>query len=267
LAESALRDFDEIYVTGDLVHNSVVMNRLRGLGLRIIDENDLPSRSTVLVQAHGAPVDLVDRLKKLNNRIIDGTCPIVKKSFGITLEANRKGFKSLVFGKRAHPEMVALKSLAPEAQIFENSEQLNSILSDMKKESRGSFALTAQTTKPLSAFSQFASEISSSLFMFQSVIVYNTICDATISRENEIRDRACAADCVIIIGGEKSSNTRKLYEIAKKKNENSFLVHGIDDVKKIRDKIYQFNNVVLGSGTSTPMLQVEEVQNYISRGM
>jgi 4-hydroxy-3-methylbut-2-enyl diphosphate reductase len=267
MAEDLLKKHGSIYVTGDLVHNSVVMDRLEDLGLNVLDENALPQGAVVLIQAHGAPSGLIESLKDMGNEIIDGTCPIVKKSFNTVLKSRQKGFKNLVFGKRTHPEMMALKSLVPEAEIFEDRMSLERLLKENQSERTINYAFTAQTTKPLSIFTEFASRITASLFMFQSVIVYNTICDATISREKEIRDKALVADCVIIIGGRKSSNTRKLYEIARAVNKNSFLVHGRADIEEIKDKIYQFNNVVLGSGTSTPMQQVEEIQNYISSGM
>ncbi len=267
MAESLLAEHGEIYVTGDLVHNSVVMERLERIGMKILDGRALPYDSVVLIQAHGAPEELVAKLERNGNEIVDGTCPIVKKSFHTVVETGRSGSINLVFGKKTHPEMIALKSMAPDAEIFEDMASLESILSNVASERDRSYVFTAQTTKPLSVFSEYAAKITSSLFMFQRVIVYNTICDATISREKEIRDKALETDCVVIIGGEKSSNTRKLYEIARSVNENSFLVHGIEDVEELREKIFQFNTVVLGSGTSTPLLQVEEIQNYISSGM
>jgi len=99
--------------------------------------------------------------------------------------------------------------------------------------------------------------------MFDSLLVYNTICDATVLREEEIIKEAEKEQAVLVIGGENSSNTLKLYQLAKERNEKSYLVHNLAGLKLIENEISVFHTVVMASGTSTPMEQVERIEKYL----
>ena len=263
-----------LYVTGDLVHNALVMDELSAKGLKIIDQKRLPENTTVMIQAHGAPPDMVRQLIKNGNEIIDGTCPIVKKSFDICQKCSRSGHQLIVFGRSQHPEMMALKGIVEDALIIDSLNDLDQLF--QKKDgkvqehpiSKGlNLALCAQTTKPLEQFSELAAYLSSQIRQFQHLIVYNTICDATTLREKEIEQLASDNDCVIVVGGVKSSNTRKLYDIAKRCNKNAHLIHSTEDLDGIKESIFQSDTCVIASGTSTPMKQVEAVENYITSEM
>ena len=267
LAEEILKKTKPLYVTGDLVHNAIVMEDLSAKGLKIIDENSLPSNETVLIQAHGASPDLIKKLSSMGNEIIDGTCPIVKKSFYICKGCFQSGYKLFVFGQSKHPEMRALKGIVKEAMILNDLDELKMSVKKINEKVSGNFALCAQTTKPIGRFSEFSAYLCSQLKQFQQLIVYNTICDATTFREDEIKMLASGNDCVIVVGGVKSSNTRKLYDIAKRHNGNSHLVHSLGDLDALKKNIFQSETCVIASGTSTPMRQVEEVENYITSEM
>jgi len=263
-----------LYVTGDLVHNALVMDELSEKGLKIINQNRLPKNTTVMIQAHGASPDMVRQLVENGNAIIDGTCPIVKKSFDICQKCSLSGHQLIVFGHSLHPEMLALKGIIKDALIVDGLNDLT-VLYQNKGENNEKHpiskeldvALCAQTTKPLEQFSELAAYLSSQIRQFQHLMVYNTICDATTLREKEIEQLASDNDCVIVVGGMKSSNTRKLYDIAKKCNKNAHLIHSIEDLDGKKASIFQSETCVIASGTSTPMKQVEMVENYITSEM
>jgi len=263
-----------LYVTGDLVHNAQVMDELIVKGLKIIDHRRFPEHATVMIQAHGASPDMVRELIERGNNIIDGTCPIVKKSFDICQKCSLSGHQLIVFGRSQHPEMIALKGIVRDALIVEGLNDLELLFQNkagfaQKHQISKAFdvALCAQTTKPLEQFGELAAFLSSQIRQFQHLIVYNTICDATTLREKEIEQLASNNDCVIVVGGVKSSNTRKLYDIAKKRNNNAHLIHSIEDLDGIKASIFQSETCVIASGTSTPMKQVEAVENYITSEM
>ena len=267
LSEDILKKTQPLYVTGDLVHNAIVMDTLFKKGLKVIDLEDLPENSTVMIQAHGASPELIQELRVRENRLVDGTCPIVKKSFDICQKCSQSSYHLVVLGRSKHPEMIALKGIVKDALIFNNIDDLKRNINDNLELKQSNLALCAQTTKPLKEFSEFSAYLTTQLKQFQHLIVYNTICDATIHREAEIKSLATRNDCVIVVGGVKSSNTRKLYDIAKAHNSNSHLVHSLSDLVEIKRNIFQSKTCVIASGTSTPMKQVEAVENYITSEM
>ncbi len=267
LSEDVLTKTQPLYVTGDLVHNKVVMDDLSAKGLKVIDLMNLPENGTVMIQAHGAAPDLIKELQRKRNKIIDGTCPIVKRSFDICLKCSQSSHKLIVFGHSKHPEMKALKGIVRDAKIINDIDELKRNTLDLMEDNRLNIALCAQTTKPLKEFSEFSAYLSTQLKQFQHLIVYNTICDATTHREAEIKRLASDNDCVIVVGGVKSSNTRKLYDIAKTQNTNTYLVHSLKDLDAIKRNIFRSETCVIASGTSTPMKQVEAVENYITSEM
>lgn len=267
LSEDVLKKTQPLYVTGDLVHNKAVMDDLSTKGLKVIDLMNLPEKSTVLIQAHGAAPDLIKTLQRKRNKIIDGTCPIVKRSFDICQMCSQSSHKLIVYGHSKHPEMKALIGIVRDAVIINDINELKEKVMDLMEDNRLNVALCAQTTKPLKEFSEFSAYLSTQLKQFQHLIVYNTICDATTHREAEIKTLASDNDCVIVVGGVKSSNTRKLYDIAKVQNNNAHLIHSLEDLDAIKTNIFRSETCVIASGTSTPMRQVEAVENYITSEM
>ncbi|MFW6263199.1 MAG: 4-hydroxy-3-methylbut-2-enyl diphosphate reductase [Thermotogota bacterium] len=267
MAADVLKQTKPLYVTGDLVHNSEVMDELAVKGLKVIDLHDLPEKALVMIQAHGASPDLIEALQTRGNEIIDGTCPIVKRSFDICKNCSQSSYRLIVFGHSKHPEMVALKGVVHDALIINDLKELKKDIKVMNASNKQNIALCAQTTKPLKEFSEFSSFLSTQLNQFQHLIVYNTICDATTYREAEIKTLASINDCVIVVGGVKSSNTRKLYDIAKSLNNNAHLVHSLRELDAIKENIFRSETCVIASGTSTPMRQVEAVENYITSEM
>lgn len=243
------------------------MDDLSEKGLKVIDLKRLPEKSTVMIQAHGASPTLIRELTIMGNQIVDGTCPIVKRSFDICQKCAQSDYQMIVFGQLKHPEMMALKGIVSDALIFNNLDDLQKHLTANVENNKLNFALCAQTTKPLKKFSEFSAYLSTQLKQFQHLIVYNTICDATTHREAEIKRLASDNNCVIVVGGVKSSNTRKLYDIAKIQNSNTHLVHSLSDLDAIKKNIFQSETCVIASGTSTPMRQVEAVENYITSEM
>ena len=60
---------------------------------------------------------------------------------------------------------------------------------------------------------------------YKNVIIFDKICGATAVRQKAVEDLATKSrKLMIIVGDTKSSNTKKLYEISKKLNDNSYLV-------------------------------------------
>ena len=86
----------------------------------------------------------------------------------------------------------------------------------------------------------------------------NTICNATLKRQNEAEDLASRADVMIVIGGKHSSNTRKLYDICAARCEHTYFIETLDDLNLEVPKSVRL--VGITAGASTPQNLIEEVQ-------
>ena len=91
--------------------------------------------------------------------------------------------------------------------------------------------------------------------------MYDTICNATSMRQKETEELSSSVDAMIIIGGANSSNTKKLYEIAKNNNDNTFIVQTVDELK---DKDFsKYEHIGVMAGASTPKKSIDEVIEYL----
>ena len=78
-AEEELKKGRQLYCLGDIVHNSMEVERLTNRGLTTINHDQLRElhNATVLLRAHGEPPETYELARKNNIEIIDATCPVV----------------------------------------------------------------------------------------------------------------------------------------------------------------------------------------------
>ncbi|MBM7559277.1 4-hydroxy-3-methylbut-2-enyl diphosphate reductase [Marinitoga litoralis] len=249
----------KVYIYGDLVHNNEVKKELMENNIKFFYElNNLPNDSKdsiCIIRAHGVPIKDKEYLKNNFFKVIDLTCPIVEKVFDYAYRMQKNGYYIIAYGKEEHAEMIGLKGNVDEKKI--------DITREPKKYNHNKLCIISQTTMDYNKFREFSSEITK-LSTFNEITIKDTICYETKIRENEAKDIAIWSEFVIIIGGKHSSNTRKLYEIAKKYNENAIHIDSVKELKLV--DISRFNKIGILTGTSTPNKSVEEVIEYLRRG-
>ena len=112
--ERELKQTDKLYSLGDLVHNSLEMERLKALGLHTIGHADLAHlrNRTVLLRAHGEPPSTYALAQKNQIKIIDATCPVVlqlqKRIHRCYQETKEYGTQLVIYGKKGHAEVNGL---------------------------------------------------------------------------------------------------------------------------------------------------------------
>lgn len=253
--ENEVKSGKKVYILGELLHNKQEVNRLVNLGVEIIEDLDQlqDKNCTLVIRTHGIKKDLYEKLTACNNlKLIDGTCPIVKKNQKIVQKWSNEGYNIVVYGDKKHPEIVALMSyISPKVKSFiiSKPQQVDSI----KLDSNDKVLVIAQTTKEVEEYWKIVEVIRSK---FKNVKVINTICRETINREKETTELAKKVDLLIVIGGKHSSNTNKLARIAKKYNDNVAIISTEDEVKQ---KYLRYKTIGIVSGTSTPVWQVEKI--------
>ena len=248
-----------IYVFGLLVHNDEVTKDLLGLGIKTIDLtakdpveelNKFNKNDIVIFTAHGHP-DIYEEI--LNNRGVtyyDATCPKVKECFNII-----KGAKETIYiGKKNHPEANAALTMNDNVRFYDIHERFN--YETVKTDSP---LIINQTTLSFLELKDIHQEIKENI---KNPNIVDDICDATLLRQKAINELGDDIDTIIIVGSKKSSNTMKLYEVAKSRhpNKNIYLFENINDCKNSN---IRYTNAVIASGTSTPLNTINQIKEYL----
>jgi 4-hydroxy-3-methylbut-2-enyl diphosphate reductase len=250
ILEKAAQEFGPLLTLGPVVHNQRVMDRLAQFGVKAAKGFDQLEGSTVAISSHGLSPDVVERIGARGLRIIDTTCPFVRRAQVAAKRLAEAGIFVIVFGDDNHPEVQGVlgwakgKGLAAiELPSFDSLPQRIGILS--------------QTTQSFSSFTYFISSFADTyLALISELRIVNTICDATRKRQEAALELAKRVDMVLVVGSRGSANTRRLNEICSAVVET----HLIDGAGEI-DPVWLRNDKRIGvtAGASTPDEAIEEV--------
>ena len=265
-AEETLANGEKLYCLGDIVHNGMECERLRGMGLITIDHDEFAQlhEATVLLRAHGEPPTTYELAQKNNITIIDATCPVVlalqkriKKKFS-TIDDNSRTTDIVIFGKNGHAEVLGLVGQTNgKAIVIEHAD-------DAKKlDFSHNIYLYSQTTKSLDEFHQIIEYCQQHIeegAIFQS---FDTICRQVANRMPNICSFATRHDLILFVCGRKSSNGKVLYKACKEKNPRSYLIAGPDEIQP--EWFEGMNSVGICGATSTPTWLMEKCKEKVEK--
>ena len=261
-AERELKQTDELYSLGDLVHNSLEMERLKALGLHTIGHADLAHlrNRTVLLRAHGEPPSTYALAQKNQIKIIDATCPVVlqlqKRIHRCYQETKEYGTQLVIYGKKGHAEVNGLVGQTEGTAIV--IEKLDDI---EKLDFHRDIILFSQTTKPLDGFGKVVEAIRAGISSDVTFQYFDTICRQVANRLPNIRDFALQHDCIYFVAGKKSSNGQMLFEQCLQANPHSvFITSAADIAEPLPEDI---RSVGICGATSTPKWLMEEVAERV----
>ena len=300
LAEEKLKEFgDKLYCLGDIVHNEVEVKRLEDLGLITID-NDAYNRlkdAPVLIRAHGEPPSTYKTAEINELSITDSTCPVVSKLQRTTRLLHESGFQIIIYGKKAHPEVIGINGQCENQAIIikhadlsvpEETESIDftrrtALISQTTMDVPGFYALKDNLAKLFSEKAGSAKQdgalswknirdidLTAEMTGVRSLprLVYkDTICRQVSSRNSKLHDFAAVNNIIIFVAGKKSSNGQVLFNICRKSNPRSYF---IEDEAGLRDEWFFDNGgaietVGVCGATSTPMWLLEKVARYIEK--
>ncbi|MCX7956618.1 MAG: 4-hydroxy-3-methylbut-2-enyl diphosphate reductase [Endomicrobia bacterium] len=261
LVEEELISKKDVYTTGELIHNLQEMKRLESRGMKVLFDvreiENINKKITLIIRTHGIEKQLYEYLKtKLNIELIDGTCPIVKRTQQVVENYSNRGFNVIVYGDKKHPEIKALVSYI--------SDNVKYIVIDSKEEIEQitfneNMILVSQTTKPQKEYLDIINMLKEK---YKKIKVFDTICKETVLREKDVEKIAKKVDLMIVVGSKNSANTNKLVYIAKLYNNNVLLVE--DERDLLRIDFSSSNKVGIISGSSTPIWLVEKIISHIT---
>lgn len=255
-ARGALEQGESAYCFGPLIHNPRAVQKLEEQGVRTVTEPDEVKSGTVILRSHGIEREVEEEFKRRNIRIVDATCPLVKKPQQIASSVADKGCFLILVGDPKHPEVKSVLSYYGKQDflVTYDPKDLSKIPATVKK-----VACLAQTTVE---YAVFQSIVEKAKRRFSEVLAYNTICDATSVRQNEAFTLAKEADVVVVIGGKNSSNTCKLVKICKRLQQDT---HHIEGLEEIRPQWFSGKRKIgITAGASTPHEFVHYIADHIA---
>ncbi len=269
LAETELQEGKQLQCLGEIVHNHAEVDRLQKTGMNTITTEDTQSVSNqnILIRAHGEPPATYRNLEGGNNRIIDGTCPVVlqvqKKVREAYKKAQEDNGKIVIYGKPSHPEVIGLLGqINNDGLAAATTEELASI--DFSRP----VYLFSQTTMPISGYKEFRQFILEKLRTHFSegqepLHYFDTICRQVANRIPQLQEFSKKHEVIVFVGGAKSSNGKVLYQTCLNENLNSYFVSDKQELKAQWFK--DVKSVGICGATSTPLWQMEEVREEIAR--
>ncbi|MDU5596468.1 MAG: 4-hydroxy-3-methylbut-2-enyl diphosphate reductase [Lachnospiraceae bacterium] len=255
--EEAKKENEIVYTLGPIIHNEEVVKDMKKRGVEAVKMEDLASlpKGTVIIRSHGVSREVYNFVKNSGHRVVDATCPFVKKIHAIVSVQSGKGKTVVIIGNPDHPEVMGIKGWGDKnTYAVENIEQFINL--GLKKDEE--IIIVAQTTFNHKKFQEIIDKIS---LLGYDVRCFNTICNATQERQAEAKKIASNVDAMIVIGDKKSSNTGKLVEICQEECKNTVFIQTLEDLNY--DALLSVDSVGITAGASTPKHIIEEVQNIV----
>ena len=261
-AEKEIEEAKEpIYCLGEIVHNSQVIEKLKCKGL-IFTDNIEENKGKTIIRAHGVTKEIYDIAKNKEIELKDYTCPNVLKIHKIAEEYSDKGYYIFLCGSKKHPENIGtLSYCGKNVSVIEKDDDTIKALEQFEKSKVSKLLLISQTTYSLEKFYIIEEIIKNELPRNIELIVKNTICKATELRQKETEGISRKVDYMIIIGGANSSNTKKLYDIARTNCKNCICVENAEQLEL--EEVKKHGKIGIMAGASTPQESIEEIINKI----
>ena len=249
----AYKEPGPIYTYGPLIHNEQVMKLLESKGVQVTKDISKLKEGTLIIRAHGIPPQERKLLKSSGLKIIDATCPRVARVQALIRYHTHKGYLAVIVGEPDHPEVIGLKGHGNgKAVVISTSEEV-SLLPESEK-----VLVVAQTTQEKQTYERIVETIKK---RFPEALVFNTICGATESRQEEVRALAAHVDGIVVVGGFHSGNTRRLAQVASCTGLPVF--HVETDQQLDREKLSAMETIGVTAGASTPNWMINKVVRKI----
>lgn len=263
-AKEEIKNNNEIYCLGEIVHNKNVVKKLEEDGIKFIDKIE-DGKGKTIIRAHGIPKETYKKAKEMNIEIKDLTCPHVLKIHEIAEQYSKKGFFIVLLGKQNHPEVIGIASFCgTNMALIEDETGVGNAINLIKKSNIEDVIVIAQTTYNSRKFDQIVHELKNNLEQDINLIINKTICPATEIRQKETEDIAKQVDIMIIIGDKKSSNTNKLYNISCNYCDKVLFIENERELNL--SDFYNASRIGIMAGASTPKEDIDAIINNLESG-
>lgn len=250
-----------IFILGMLVHNQYVVDKLKSEGFLIVEEkeilekkDDLKQDDIVIIRAHGTLKKIYNILEEKGVKVYDATCKFVTHIRDTLIEMEKKGNEIIFIGDKEHPEVKGIISFGKDIRVFNELEEIKKAEIDENK----NYCVLTQTTLNKKKLEKIKSFLENH---YSNVNILDKVCGATQVRQEAVEELSKKVDILLVIGGKNSSNTKKLYDISKAINKNTYL---IENEKELEENWFtDCKKVGITAGASTPEEIVINIENKI----
>ncbi len=248
LAE-ANRGDDPLFTFGPLIHNNQVLNLLASKGVQPVDDLDGLQTGRIVIRAHGIPPQKRQALRETGLKIIDATCPKVARVQAIIRYHTKKGYTAVIVGDEDHAEVIGLMGYSKgQGHVIQSAEGVPSLPHVDR------IFVVAQTTQNEENYRQVVKALKK---RYPDLLVFDTICDATRERQEEVRSLAGHVDALVVVGGYHSGNTQRLVEVSRSAGIPTFHVETEKDLNK--EELREMELIAVTAGASTPNWMIKDV--------
>jgi len=253
LAYQTAKKEGEVFMLGDIVHNENVVKELEGSGVKVVKNLDeVPENKPILFRAHGTVPDIWKESKKRAMDVVDATCPLVTEIHEEVKQLDDEDRKIIIIGDHGHDEVNGIKEQVKDALVVSSPKEAMQ-LRKMKKA-----GIVSQSTQMIENVQEIINILITKVFDLRFV---NTICFPTRRNHEQIKNLSEICDIMIVIGSFTSANSKRLTELAKRRNKRTFQVTRADDLDT--DWFQKSDTVGISAGASTPDNIINEVLEEI----
>lgn len=237
-----------VHTLGPLIHNPLVVASLAAKGIEEASGLDEARSGTVVIRSHGMPPQIIDEARNRGFNVVDATCPFVSKVQKNARLLADEGYSVVIIGESGHAEVEGIRAWCGDAvlAVVEEPEELPATLPDK-------VGIVVQTTQSEERYERVVGYIHQRCGDVQA---FKTICSATQQRQQSAKELAASCDCMIVIGGRNSGNTRRLVEIC----AESCPAHHIESASELDASWFDgVEHVGVTAGASTPQAHIDEV--------
>ncbi len=237
---------------GPLIHNPQVVSELEAKGVTVAEDVPEESGSTLVLRTHGVVPAVEELAHERGLKVVDATCPYVKRAHRAAERLHAQGYQVIVVGESGHPEVEGILGHAPEATAVAGVEAARQLELDKK------VGVVVQTTQAKATLDEVISYLTSEV---GEVCVVNTICEATSERQQAAAKLSAASEVMVVIGGKNSANTTRLAEICA---QSCSRTHHVETPAELEPSWFEgAQKIGVTAGASTPAAQIEQLVSAI----
>ena len=255
IVERALAQFGApIYVRHEIVHNTYVVNDLKGKGAIFIEDlAEVPPGATLIFSAHGVSQEVRQEADRRGFSVFDATCPLVTKVHIEVAKLRREGYEFLMIGHKGHPEVEGtMGQLDDGIYLVEDIDDVARVHVHNPEK----LAVVTQTTLSVDDAAGILNAIKQRFPHIREPKQQDS-CYATQNRQDAIKIMAPQVDVVIVVGSPTSSNSNRLRELAERLGTPAYMVDCPEDLQS--SWFEGRPRVGLTAGASAPDVLVQRV--------
>lgn len=254
IAEKALRNGEKVYCLGSLIHNRQVVEKLEKKGLVIVENiADIPSGVKFIVRSHGIAPELVEKIRATGGEILDATCPFVRRAQMVAKKFYETDFEVIICGDPDHAEVIGINGWANNsAKIIHHAEKAKEL------KYAKTIGVLSQTTQKIELLKETVGNL---LTNNKKLVVENTICLDSVTKQAEVFALTKEVDAMIVIGGKNSSNTGKLAQISKSEGIPTYHIEIATELQA--EWFLNIKKIGIVAGASTAKFLIDETVDRV----